>query len=249
MLVAMEKFVVRKPQYPNVAQAPGRHPSSVVSRKRVRYFNEKTQDAVELPKKVRNVSRFQALEEQVGQMSQLLTSADSVGNAALLQKLESQEAELEELRKRLKDLEQGGSEHHPVVLQPLKGTQVEESASLSCSAEDVESMREAGRAGGHLGTAYGRLGGRPMSMKNTVKDSGVPKHISKTMNPQRDEPLVAHQLQFINYVRKTLAEQGLEEEAANKTFFQQLRTVQFAGKKARDLQRIWVMRETVENKT
>ena len=161
MLVAMDKFVVRKPKDPDVAQAPGRHPSSVVSRKRGRYLSEKTQDAVELPKKVRNMSRFQALEEQVGQMSQLLTSADSVGNAALLQKLESQEAELEELRKRFMDLEQGGSEHHPAVLQPLKGTQVEESASLSCSAEDVESMREAGRAGGHLGASYGRLGGRP----------------------------------------------------------------------------------------
>ena len=76
----------------------------VVSRKRGRYLSEKTQDAVELPKKVRNMSRFQALEEHVSQMSQLLTSAESVGNAALLQKLESQEAELEELRKRLKTL-------------------------------------------------------------------------------------------------------------------------------------------------
>ena len=129
-------------------------------------------------------------------MSQLLTSADSVGNAALFQKLESQETELEELRKRLKDLEQGGSEQHPAVLQPLKGTQVEESASLSCSAEDVESMREAGRAGGPLGASYSRLGGRPIGKNPNVKDSGVPQHIAKTMNPQRDEPLVAHQLQF-----------------------------------------------------
>ena len=72
-------------------------------------------------------------------------------------------------------------------------------------------MREAGRAGGPLGASYGRLGGRPCKTTN-VGNSGVTKLVSKTMNPQRDEPPVAHQLQFINFVRKTLAEQGLEEK-------------------------------------
>ena len=136
--------------------------------------------------------------------------------------------------------------------------QVRGRSFASKTPEEKEAIRkkcaEAGRLGGIKGAVYGKLGGAPKRSREdekeeTAKFRKASRQARKEYCPERVHPKWASKYRMLQIMLQYREEKGIEKNADMKIEeYQDIMRLHFKKGKARDLERIWKMREKIEKK-